>query len=120
MNTVIISGKMPSAISDCVEARWKSLGYPSKSAYVVGLIIYDLMSLREHSVTVALALKPTADQDDIHREIARMYNLGERSIQSSWFKGLLREAVAEAGLPEEPKKESVADKMLNRMRAKKS
>jgi len=64
-------------ILDAVKKRAKQLGYQSLTAYIVGLIRYDLMIGKDHPATVEISRQREEDQDAIDDELVRMYESGE-------------------------------------------
>jgi hypothetical protein len=66
----------PSLIWDLVEARWQELGYSSLSAYITGLVRYDLLISGPHR-----SLPPTtnrAKQDTVARQTLVRCRRGQR------------------------------------------
>lgn len=66
----------PAMIWPLVDRRWRELGYPSFSAYITGLIRYDLMVGGPHMFTAA-DLQPEI-QEALMRETAQTYLRGEK------------------------------------------
>ena len=115
MNTIPMTAKVPAVISDCIEARWRSLGYQSRSAYFCALAIYDLMCMQPHKVTPELAAMDLKDQDAILAELAKAFNAGERVHHKSWFKKMVRDTLKEEA-PPEPLKPAPIAKLLDKAR----
>lgn len=68
-----VTANLPGELADDIDKRWHELGYPSLSAYITGLVLYDLWSKREHKLTAALMKEPQYIRDKIIMEIQELY-----------------------------------------------
>lgn len=100
----------PIVLTPCFEERAKELGYPSVSAYFIGLGLYDLMIAKPHHATGYLTDLTRAEQDKLHDEVARAYNAGE-TMGGSWFENRIKAATEAAGLAKPPPASRVAEKI---------
>jgi hypothetical protein len=72
--------KLPPDLAEACEIRAKALHYPSLSAYVRGLLRYDLLVQGPHSVTLPIAHLRPKEQDAIDAKLLRLTQngVGER------------------------------------------
>ena len=68
--------RIPSCLTDLLTARAEALGYPSVSAYFMGLARYDCMVQGPHDLTVPWSHLSTQRQDAIDDHLARLLNHG--------------------------------------------
>lgn len=57
-------------LSEAVELRWKNLGYPSRSAYLVALIRADSIEPANHELAQRIAMMAPSGRDKIDQAIA--------------------------------------------------
>ncbi len=72
----------------------RELRYPSTSAYIVGLILFDLHSRRPHQLTAELMREPQWARDQVIAEIVAAFLAGEQK-PGGWFEHRVEEIVAE-------------------------
>jgi hypothetical protein len=106
--------RLPTALQDCADLRWKETGYESLSEYFVGLLRYDLLVRRAHATTANLARLSRAEQDKVDDEIATMFAKGE-TLAGSLFEALIEDCVKAAALDTTPEKGKVAEELLRRL-----
>jgi hypothetical protein len=111
--------RLPTALQECADARWKETGYESLSEYVLGLLRYDLLVRRAHATTANLARLSRAEQDKVDDEIATMFAKGE-TLAGSMFEALIDDCVKAAALTRTPKKERVGAEILRRLAKRKT
>ena len=86
------SVKVPSILAEPAEDRSRELGYGSFNAYVTGLIRYDLVSLKPHTLTVPIALMDLDAQDRIDTDLAQLHSTGE-GAKGQWLEHVIERAV---------------------------
>lgn len=64
-------------LETAIKIRAKALGYSSVSAYLKGLVRYDMMVQGPHTLTLPYATLPLAEQDAID---AKMLKLSEAGV----------------------------------------
>ena len=72
MRSKNISVRTPNGLLATLTERAKALGYPSLTAYFIGLARYDLLCQREHTLTQPWADLSLAKQDAIDDHLCRM------------------------------------------------
>jgi len=118
MRSTMFSLRLPVVILDAVKKRAKQLGYQSLTAYIVGLIRYDLMIGKDHPATVEIARQREEDQDAIDDELVRMYEKGE-SLKGQYFENTIRDAVKSLAEGKEIAKTKITEELLRRVRSRK-
>lgn len=88
MTSQVRSLKIPVDLAEAAEMRAKELGYPSWGAFVKGLMRYDLMVLKPHSVTVEIAQMSHASQDAVDARLLENLKNG-RAERGSYLERLL-------------------------------
>lgn len=119
MRTTPTKFRLPTALKDCADARWKETGYESLSEYVLGLVRYDLLVRRAHVTTANLARLSRAEQDKVDDEIVTMFAKGE-ALAGSMFEALIDDCVKAAAIKRRPKKERVGAEILKRLAKRKT
>lgn len=76
--------RIPQVLMPKIEHRWRDQEYPSITAYIIGLIAFDLSCKRPHSVTAELMRKPQYTRDIILKEICDAYDTKE-TLPGGWF-----------------------------------
>jgi hypothetical protein len=61
--------KLSPDLDEAIERRYRALGYSSLSAYLKGLVRYDLLCQGPHTMTQPWASLPLADQDKIDAKL---------------------------------------------------
>lgn len=92
------TANLPGELEEDFDKRWHELGYPSFSAYLTGLALYDLWSRRLHRLTVPLMKEPQYIRDKIIHEIKAMYNNPDPELKrpGGWFERELERLLKEA------------------------
>jgi hypothetical protein len=70
------STKLPPDLADAAELRAKALGYASWSAYIKGLIRYDLVVQGPHTLTLPWSHQPPGGQDEIDAHLLKLTRRG--------------------------------------------
>lgn len=91
MRSENLTTRLPCPIKEVLAERAHDLGYPTVSAYILGLVRYDLLTQRKHACTAELARLSNSEQDKIDDEITRLFRSGE-AVHGSWFEARLQEA----------------------------
>lgn len=63
-------------LDESIEKRWRALGYPSMSAYLKGLVRYDLICQGPHTMTIPWANLPLDEQDKLDAKLLKLTNTG--------------------------------------------
>jgi len=84
---------LPGEIEELVRQRVEELRYPSLSAYLTGLALFDLYCRRPHWLTAELMREPQWFRDRVIAELVRDYASGERP--RGWFEQRIRELAEE-------------------------
>lgn len=116
MNTTSISVRSPNCLIQPIEQRWRALGYRTRSEYILGLMIYDLMTQRPHPVTLEISRIPEDERHLVHQEIASMIAAGTIASNNYWFKGAIRAAVADVAGGKEVNETKVVQQLLKKVR----
>lgn len=96
MNYKRPSINIPSILREAVDQRIREAGYWSISAYVLGLIIFDLWCRRPHKLTAPIFILPPKYRDPIFEEAAACYLRGdsaERGTTPGWFEAIIAKEV---------------------------
>lgn len=72
--TVEYKIRLPKIVMKRVDERWPDQEYPSKNAYIEGLVLYDFMCKADHKVTAELMNKPKYIRDVLIREICEAFD----------------------------------------------
>ncbi|HWL51718.1 MAG TPA: hypothetical protein VNQ90_04745 [Chthoniobacteraceae bacterium] len=86
-----ITLSLPEAIAEMAKIRKEKEGYPSMSAYVAGLILFDYYCGRAHWLTARLMRESREMRDLVIQEI--LENPGR---ETSWIDHVIEEKVKEA------------------------
>jgi hypothetical protein len=62
---------------EAVELRRKALGYKDLTAYIIGLIRYDLLVQGEHTLTLPYSQLPADEQDKINAKLLDLTKKGK-------------------------------------------
>jgi hypothetical protein len=82
--------KVPPSLADALDIRWVRLKYQSLSAYIVGLIRFDLMVQGEHPVSLPIAQSRPEDRDKVDEELLEITKTGI-GIRGAFVAGLLKD-----------------------------
>jgi len=83
--------RLPPDLADAAEIRAQALGYPNWTAYVKGLIRYDLLVQGEHTLTRPWADLPLTQQDKIDANLLSLTRRG-KGERGQFLKHLLEGA----------------------------
>lgn len=101
MRSKKVGTHIPLDLLPAFEKRAADEGYPSVSAYLVSLGVYDCSVARPHYATGKIHELSMEEQDRIYKEVGRACIAGE-TIGGSWFEARLEEATKKAGLAATP------------------
>lgn len=114
MRTKNVTVRTPNALLEVLTLRAEQTGYPSLTAYFLGLARYDLMVQGAHEITQPWSELTLSKQDQIDDHLCRLFkhSKGERGQLLSRLierakaptSGGIIEAMKEMDAPEEPKK----------------
>lgn len=90
-----VTVNFPAELKEELQARWQQLGYPSMSAWVTGLAIFDLYCDREHKVTLPLMKEPAYIRDKILVELKERLKDPNLERPGGWFDRLLKKLIEE-------------------------
>ena len=90
MASIKFSFKLPPLLNDAVLIRWTRLRYQSLSAYIIGLIRFDLMVQGEHPVSLPIAQSRAEERDKVDAELLEITKSGI-GIRGSYIGGLLKD-----------------------------
>jgi hypothetical protein len=82
------------AVAHMADIKAKQQGYKSRSAYLAGLVVYDMYCGQKHNVTSILMNGPADLQEQVFAELLANPN----GKGSSWFKHRIEEIIAERTL----------------------
>jgi Arc/MetJ-type ribon-helix-helix transcriptional regulator len=85
-----VTANLPGEIQELVDRRVKEEKYPSVSAYVVGLVLFDLHVRRRHLLTGELMREPQWLRDQVIAELVRDFDKLEGK-PGSWFEHRIEE-----------------------------
>jgi hypothetical protein len=86
--------RLPPDLGDAVEIRADQLGYRNFTAYVLGLIRYDMMVQGGHTVTLPLSNAKPADLDRLDAELLERCRTG-KGIRGQWLEKVIAEIAGE-------------------------
>lgn len=85
-----VTANLPGEIQELVDRRVKEERYPSVSAYLVGLVLFDLYARRPHLLTGSLMREPQWLRDQIIAELVRDFDSAEAK-PGGWFEHRIEE-----------------------------
>lgn len=88
-----IGASVPGELKEAIEARVKAERYPSISAYVVGLIIFDLYCRRPHLMTGPLMRQPQWVRDEVIEQLLKDFNDPDAKRGGGWFEHRIQELI---------------------------
>jgi hypothetical protein len=71
-----VTVKLPPDLAEACEVRAEALGYASLSAYLKGLVRYDLLVQGGHAVTLPIAQMRPEKQDAVDAKLLRLTQAG--------------------------------------------
>lgn len=69
--------RLPKALADALELRSRNLQYSSFNAYVLGVLIYDLLVQGPHTLTGPLMDAPARQRDELYQKLLTLTEKGE-------------------------------------------
>lgn len=85
-----ITIKVPPFLADAIDIRWVRLKYQSLSAYIIGLIRFDLMVQGDHPVSLPIAQSRPEDRDKVDEELLENTK-ANIAIRGAYIGGLLKD-----------------------------
>lgn len=76
------------AVARMADIKRKEQGYPSRSAYIAGLIVYDFYCGQKHTLTAQLMNEDLETQEAVFAEV-----LAHPGKETSWFKHRIEEII---------------------------
>jgi hypothetical protein len=109
LKTFRLTGHLPGEIQELVSRRIKDLRYPTDSAYVNGLVLFDLFCKRDHRLTAPLMREPQWVRDKVIEQLVQDFDKPDIDLKrpGGWFEERIQELVEEEkrkGPPPEEKK----------------
>ncbi len=93
LKPVRLTANLPAEVEPLVERRIKEEKYHSVSAYIVGLILFDLYARRPHLLTSSLMSEPQWVRDQVIAELVRDFDDPEKA--RGWFEIRIEELMEE-------------------------
>lgn len=90
-----VTVNLPRELEQIFKARVRELKYPSESAFLVGLVLFDLLSKRDHRLTGSLMREPQWSRDQFIAEVVKTYELDPGPKDDGWFDRTVKEIIAE-------------------------
>lgn len=91
LKPVRITVNIPAQLIPLVKTRMTEEHYHSASAYLVGLLLFDLVARSRHAITSTVMSDPPELQEKVFDEIVRDFNNTNRT-DSGWFRHRVEEA----------------------------
>ena len=76
------------AVARMADLKWKEQGYPSRSAYLAGLVVFDFYCGQKHRLTAELMNEDLEIQEAVFAEV-----LANPGKETSWFKHRIEEII---------------------------
>jgi hypothetical protein len=92
LKTFRAAANLPGEIQPLVAARVKEERYPSISAYITGLVLFDIYAHRPHWLTASLMREPQWVRDQVIAELVRDF---DQEKTPGWFEKRVPEIMAE-------------------------
>jgi hypothetical protein len=92
LKTFRVAANLPGEIEPLVQQRIKEERYPSLSAYIVGLVLFDIYAHRPHWLTASLMREPQWMRDEVIAELVRDFGTGK---SPGWFEKRVPEIIEE-------------------------
>ena len=103
MASATCSIKLSPDLDEAVKLRAKNLGYASLSAYIKGLMRYDLMVQGQHVITRPYSHLRLEEQDQIDGKLLGLTKTGV-GVRGNWLEATMREIVGDERMDEVTKK----------------
>jgi hypothetical protein len=81
---------MHAAVAKMADVRAKQEGYKSRSAYLAGLVVFDVYCGQKHKLTSELMSQDLQTQEAVFAEV-----LANPGKETSWFKHRIEEIIKE-------------------------
>jgi hypothetical protein len=94
LKSVRATANIPGELQPLIDRRMRDEKYPSLSAYIVGLILFDLYARRKHLMTAELMRQPQWVRDQIIQELVENFDKPD-TRPGSWFEHRIEELVAQ-------------------------
>jgi hypothetical protein len=97
LKTFRLTGHLPGEIQELVTRRIKDLRYPTDSAYVNGLVLFDLFCKRDHRLTAPLMREPQWVRDKVIEQLVQDFDRpdADHKRPGGWFEERIKEVVDE-------------------------
>lgn len=92
LKPIRVTANVPAELGSLIEKRVRSEKYPSTSAYIVGLILFDLYARRPHLMTAPLMRQPQWLRDEVIEQLAKDYEEGNKP--GGWFEHRIEDLIA--------------------------
>jgi len=89
-----VTTNIPGELQELVDRRVREERYPSISAYLVGLVLFDLYARKPHLLTGSLMREPQWLRDQVIAELVRDFDDPE-SKPGGWFEHRIEELIAQ-------------------------
>lgn len=89
-----VTANLPGEIEELVSTRVHEEKYPSTSAYIAGLVLFDIYCRRKHLLTGELMREPQWLRDQIISEIVRDFDSKEKR-PGGWFEHRIQELITQ-------------------------
>jgi Arc/MetJ-type ribon-helix-helix transcriptional regulator len=89
-----VTTNIPGELQELVDRRVREERYPSISAYLVGLVLFDLYARKPHLLTGSLMREPQWLRDKVIAELVRDFDDPETK-PGGWFEHRLEELIAQ-------------------------
>ncbi len=87
--------RLPDDLSEAAAIRAAQLGYKTWTAYVLGLIRYDMMVQGEHTVTLPLSHARPAEMDRLDADLLERCKTG-RGVRGQWLEKAIARIAGDA------------------------
>jgi len=89
-----VTTNIPGELKELVDQRVREERYPSISAYLVGLVLFDLYARKPHLLTGSLMREPQWLRDKVIAELVRDFD-DPGTKPGGWFEHRIEELIAE-------------------------
>ena len=87
-----VTANLPGEIQDLIERRVREEKYPSLSAYLIGLVLFDLYARKPHLLTGTLMREPQWLRDQVIAELVRDFD-DAGAKPGGWFEHRIEELI---------------------------
>lgn len=94
LKPIRVTANLPGEVEAAVIERIREEKYPSVSAYIVGLVLFDLYSRRPHLMTSTLMREPQWLRDQAIAELVEAFHNGGKG-GLGWFEKRIDELIEE-------------------------